>query len=252
MIAQTHELRSDRLGCPVETGTSFENKQKSVRRPDPSPEASRPDLLPRFSSRAFRTASWIDLLAAYSRMVTDRVRDGWSCYLVTFMFDQLRGRPSAVMDQMKDQVQRVYSTLATRVRRRPRTASPDQLPVLLGFADRPVFKRDRSSSPAHRCNDGLHFHALVLLPPSSRLRGSLVDHFGERGRLYEGGGVRRIHVEPVTRDHGRVVDYVFKSVGRRGLSYDDAVLVLPRTRKELGPRWGCQSGLTQTAINGVA
>jgi hypothetical protein len=67
-----------------------------------------------------------------------------------------------------DELQRVYSTLVTRVYRKPRTASPDELPVLIGAADLPVYKRDRGSSPLVPCNGGRHFHALLLLLPRAR------------------------------------------------------------------------------------
>lgn len=176
-----------------------------------------------------------DWLAGYSQIVSDRVRDGWSCYLVTFLFDQLPGSPAIVMAQMKDQVQRVYSTLVTRVHRKPKTASVDELPVLVGFLDRPVYKRDRVTAPSSRCNDGLHFHALILLPPSSRLKGSLVDHFRENERLYvrPGTSIQRIHVEAAISDHDRVVDYALKTIRKGRLSYEDAVMVLPRARSEL-------------------
>jgi hypothetical protein len=189
-----------------------------------------------------------DLVAGYSRMVEDRVRDGWSCDLVTFVFDQLprsdrvayvspQLSPSEafVADLMKDHVERVYRTLATRVCRRPRTARVDRLPFLVGFLDLPVSKGARKSSPLHRTNGGLHFHALVLLPPTSRLQGTLADHFRERAHLYEGGGLRRVDVRPVDPGtHGEVVDYVLKTVRRGLLRYDDAVLLLPRVGSELG------------------
>jgi hypothetical protein len=169
-------------------------------------------------------------------MVTDRVRAGWSCYLVTFLFDQLPGSRAAVINQMKDRVQRVYSRLVTRVNRKPKNASPDELPVLIGLADLPVDKRDRSSLHNARCNDGIHFHALVLLPPTSRLKESLVDHFRQNQEVYAcpGMSIQRIHAEAVNGDHERVVDYALKTVRRRRLSYEDAVLVLPRCRSELG------------------
>jgi hypothetical protein len=188
--------------------------------------------------RQNRPAIKRDWMSGYAQMVTDRVRDGWSCYFVTFLFDQLPGSRETIMHRMKDEVQRVYSTLLTRVNRKPRTASPDELPVLIGLADLPVHKRDRSSAPRVRCNDGLHFHALVLLPPSSRLKASLVDHFLQNEGLYVGPGnpVQRIHAKPVTYDPDHVVDYTFKSVRRHRLSYEDAVLVLPRCRSELERR----------------
>jgi hypothetical protein len=168
-------------------------------------------------------------------MVTDRVRAGWSCHLVTILFSQLPGARPAVIDRMKDEVHRVYSTLLTRVHRKPRTASPDELPILVGAPDLPVYKRDKASGPTVLCNGGLHVHALLLMPPASRLKGSLVDHFRERQRLYAGSGrsIQRIDVRPVVSDHGRVVDYVLKTVLNGRLSYDEAVLVLPRSRGEL-------------------
>jgi hypothetical protein len=136
---------------------------------------------------------------------------------------------------MKDEVHRVYSTLLTRVHRKPRTASTDELPVLIGAVDLPVYKRDKASGPMVVCNGGLHVHALLLMPPASRLKGSLADHFREMRELYAGSGksIQRVHVRPVIENHGRVVDYVLKTVLNGRLSYDDAVLVLPRSRGEV-------------------
>jgi hypothetical protein len=175
------------------------------------------------------------LVDGYSQMVTDRVRSGWSCDLVTFLFSQLPGPRSAVINRMKDEVHRIYSTLLTRVHRKPRTASTDELPVLIGAMDLPVYKRDKASGPMVLCNGGLHVHALMLLPPVSRLKGSLTDHFREKQEQYVGSGrpALWIDVRPVVKDHGRVVDYVLKTVLNGRLSYDDAVLVLPKTRGEL-------------------
>ena len=119
------------------------------------------------------------LVDGYTQLVTDRVRAGWSCHLVTVVFYQMPGPQGAVIGRMRDEVQRIYSTLVTRVHRKPRAASADQLPVLLGALDLPVYKRDRASSPMVLCNGGLHVHALVLMPPGSRLTEPLADHFQE-------------------------------------------------------------------------
>jgi hypothetical protein len=175
------------------------------------------------------------LVDGYTQLVTDRVRAGWSCNLVTFLFSQLPGPRPAVVSRMKDEVQRVYSTLLTRVHRKPRMASTDELPVLIGAMDLPVYKRDKASGPMVFCNGGLHVHALLLMPPTSRLKGSLADHFAEKRTLYvgSGGSSVRIDVQPVIENHGLVVDYVLKTVLNGRLSYDEAVLVLPRSRGEL-------------------
>lgn len=175
------------------------------------------------------------LVDGYSQLVTDRVQAGWSCDLVTIIFSRMFGPRASVLSQMRDEVQRVYSTLLTRVHRKPRTAPTDELPVLVGALDLPGFKRDRSSAPRVVHNDGLHFHALILLPPRSRLRGSLADLFQRNSDLYAGETslVERVHVVPVMHDHERVVDYVLKTVLNGRLSLDEALVVLPRARGEL-------------------
>jgi hypothetical protein len=143
---------------------------------------------------------------------------------------------------MKDEVHRVYSTLLTRVHRKPRTAYTDELPVLIGAMDLPVYKRVRASGPMVLCNGGLHVHALMLMPATTRLKSSLADHFREKQEQYVGSGraALRIDVRPVVEDHTRVVDYVLKTVLNGRLSYDEAVLVLPRSRGEL-ETGGCSS-----------
>src|ERR1700730_13845028 len=75
-------------------------------------------------------------------------------------FSPLTGARSSVIGKMKDEVQRIYSTLVTRVHRKPRTAPNDELPVLIGAADLSVYKRDRSAITPVFCNGGLHFHLL--------------------------------------------------------------------------------------------
>jgi hypothetical protein len=47
------------------------------------------------------------LVVGFTQMVTDRVNDGWSCHLMTFPFAQLPGARGAVIQAMKDEIQRV-------------------------------------------------------------------------------------------------------------------------------------------------
>ena len=193
-------------------------------------------------------------LNGYTQLVTDRIKQAWSCYLVTVLFSQFPGSRPTIISRMKQEVQRVYSTLITRVHRKPRTASPDELPILIGAVDLPVHKSDRSSAPLVRCNGGLHFHALILVPGRSRLREPLQDHFQDCARLYGvDGTISKIDVRPVADGYERVVDYVFKTIKRGRVSYDEGVLVLPRARDELtsrrlepGSGWSSNSGASFT------
>jgi hypothetical protein len=157
---------------------------------------------------------------------------------VTVLFSPLPGPRSAVIHRMKDEIERVYSTFLTRVHRKPRTAPPDELPILIGVADLPVYKRDRTMSPPTRCNGGLHFHCLLLVPPASRLKLPADEHFQAEAGLYLGktGPLRTLDVRPVEEGHERVVDYVFKTVLRARVSYDEGLLLLPRAREEVVDR----------------
>jgi transposase len=110
----------------------------------------------------------VQVIDTSTQLVTDRVRAGWSCHLVTILFSQLPGPRSAVTGRMKDEVHRLYSTLLTRVHRKPRTASTNELPVLIAVMDLPVHKHNKSSGPMVLY--GLHVHALMLIPPTSRLK----------------------------------------------------------------------------------
>ena len=172
----------------------------------------------------------------FTQMVVDRINNGWSYHLMTFPFAQLPGPRSAVIQAIKDEIQRVYSTFVTRTNRKPRTASPDELPVLIGAADLQVPKRDRRSSPLILCNGGLHFHGLLLVPPDTRLEIPVEQHFRDYEDMYRGRRrlITKLDVRPVTETYERAVDYVFKTVLRRRVSYDEGVLILPRTRNELG------------------
>jgi len=127
-----------------------------------------------YSGQCFPTgsASKRVLVDGYTRLVTDRVQAGWTCDLVTILFSPLTGARGSVISKMKDEVQWIYSTLVTRVHRKPKTAPNDELPVFVGAADLPVYKSDRSAITPVFCNGGLHFHLLVLIPPGSRLEGA--------------------------------------------------------------------------------
>src|ERR1700684_3123229 len=62
-----------------------------------SPESTDPTRGPHDYSGSHQTTfpTRPDWMSGYAQMVTDRVRAGWSCYLVTFLFDQLPGSRAA-------------------------------------------------------------------------------------------------------------------------------------------------------------
>jgi hypothetical protein len=89
----------------------------------------------------------------------------WKLYLLTFMFEQLPGGEVAVRRQMERELERFYRILLPRVVRNPRSPSHrDKLPRLHAFPDRPVPKVKKSALRDVAINDGLHYHAALLLP----------------------------------------------------------------------------------------
>lgn len=141
------------------------------------------------------------------------------------MFPQLSGPEHALISKMKDQIQRVYSTFVTQVHRRPNSAPSNLLPLLIAAADLPG---GGSSNEIVSRNGGLHFHGLLLIPPSSRLRTSVSEHFGKNWDRYTGSGrlIERIHVKAVLCGYSRVTDYILKSIVKGRLTAGPSELVM--------------------------
>ncbi len=126
--------------------------------------------------------------------------------------------------------------MARRVVRKPRSAKGlKKAPRVFAFVDRPVSKRDRPTLEDVKINDGLHVHAVVLVPKKSRLQTGLKNHVEERQALYLGhhGRLRRVHVARIDAGtEAQVVDYTMKTWRGRRMGMDD-VLMLPRSASEL-------------------
>ena len=175
-----------------------------------------------------------ELITGYTRMVTDRIDEGWKAYLLTFMFNSLNGSPASIGRQMEGEIERVYGTILPRIVRKPRSlAHGHKLPVWLGCPDYPVPKHDRQAVRDVVINDGLHPHVVALLHPDSRLQTDLAEHLeSEQGRyVRHGDPLFRIHAVPIDRRPGYVVGYAFKAMAR-GRVRPDQIIVLPRSVSE--------------------
>jgi hypothetical protein len=176
------------------------------------------------------------LVGAYSDLVQSRIDEGWSGWFVTFMFDQLPGSVQTHRLLMINEVQRVYSTFLTRAIRNPsRQSNRSRLPILIGSLDMPIYKRARIRLGDASINDGLHAHAVLLVPPQSRLRESVPDHFRAKDFLYRPSESKlaRIDARPLETTPERATSYVLKAIGNGRLEYDDSIIVLPRSATEL-------------------
>lgn len=175
-----------------------------------------------------------DTLDGYSLLASNRVAQGWSPLIVTMMFNRLHGRPEPILHQMLDEASRVYQTFVTRVVRRPLSLrSVSELPIMIAAPDFSVGKSDKPVSQIS-LNDGLHLHAILLVPPRSRLAIPVEEHFRTHQALYVNDRSRLVtlDVRPIRDGIELAAEYILKSVRRRRFSPDD-VLLLPRTLAEM-------------------
>lgn len=173
------------------------------------------------------------IIDAYARWVADLTAQGWDAYLATLMFHDLPGSMPAQIAQMHHAVTGVYSRLATRVVRKPR--SPIWAPLLprAVFApDLPVPKRRTTPVHAPAANDGLHLHGVLLANRFGRLKEPLDEHFEQKQATYLTGRLRTIDLRRIEGSPDYVINYALKGLKRQCFSTDD-LLVLPRALGEL-------------------
>lgn len=179
------------------------------------------------------------IIAAWGNYVSEHLSSGWETYLLSFMFEPLPGSQQRKMAQMARLLEAAYGIFVTRVVRKPRTAGRRGIaPIWLCSPDLPVFKREKRDKARLRdleINDGLHYHAVLLMPPRSRLR-DVNGHFYKLRRAYaEHAQLNRVDVEPITHDDRYVVGYVQKQSARGTFDVGDN-FALPRSLSELPTR----------------
>ncbi len=177
--------------------------------------------------------SLLTLMAGYQDWVQNYVDQGWTPFIVSFMFSQLRGSVSSVLGQMKREIERAYSRLPTQFHRSPNSPTGFRLlPRMILFPDLPVFKWEKKSIRDVSINDGLHYTGIALTPPFSRFHSSLDIHFVQHQQEYLSDKLDRIDVREIIWDPGYVTDYAAKSV-KRGRVSEEHIIILPRSITEM-------------------
>jgi hypothetical protein len=174
----------------------------------------------------------LNLISAYNEWVQSYIDEGWSAFLMTFMFRPLSGTAFFKIQQMKKEIEHFYSDkLLHRIIRRPKFNG--DAPVLFAFPDLPVRKKDKTSTIDAIVNDGLHFHTILLIPPRSRLSVPLDLYVASIPEIYlRQRKLDRIDIQSFyTENSFRVVDYCMKSLKGR-LDYDNCILILPKSSSE--------------------
>jgi len=175
------------------------------------------------------TAHLKAIVDAFGKWTKKYLDMGWDGYLFQVMFHGLAGSRETKIIQMKQEVERVYNRLATRMVRKPNSPSwAGYLPIGLFVPELPVPKKRKSKKSTIAdvlINDGLHMSGVVLGNRWGRVRESLVDHFREFEDHYVTGKIREIYLDDITHDPEYTVDYALKSLPRRSSSPDDVLLL---------------------------
>ncbi len=178
-----------------------------------------------------------NLIDAYSKWLQGYVDEkGWNPFLMTFMYKPLKGHTEAISHQMKDEVDRVYSTFITRIVRNPNSKHQKHLrPILVAVPDRPVAKYEKQRIKDITINNGRHMHGILVVPWDCRLKRDVRAHFDKYNKLYVKNRLLRLDVHPIHSGLGDVVDYAFKSIKSRKVDCDD-ILIFPKAQTEVRER----------------
>lgn len=182
-----------------------------------------------------------DYIGSLTQIVLDRVEQGSSVDLVSMMPAKVSRDKRLISTLIHAPVTTIYGRMVSRFVRRPRASSAtskDRLPILIGCADFPVFKKQpiRGAGIDPNVDGGVHYHGLLVIPPSTRLGGqSAQEHFAKNDEVYRRDtGIVRIDVRPVSpNDVKKTLRYCLKAICRRTVGIDEGLLILPRALSEL-------------------
>jgi hypothetical protein len=174
------------------------------------------------------------LVVAYEEMIQQRLNNSWQPYFVSFMFNNIAGKPVTKKHAMEAEVERVYSGMITYVVRDTHSPSWIQyVPIFVGCPDLPVAKWEKDLVRNLVVNDGWHYNGCLLLPPKEkcRLKRPLDHHFRHHQDRYyhDEHPLDRLHVTKIRE--GTMAGYILKHFMRGNVSADD-ILILPRVGSE--------------------
>lgn len=175
------------------------------------------------------------IASSYGKWVEDHIADGYTGYLMTFMFKNLNaGTQAGKIDLMHKDIERVYSRVAHRFAHHPDKPSQRRyLPLLVASPDLPVFKTDKVSVADLTLNGGLHEHGILLTPIESRFRYELATWVKDKAPwLMKDTLLQRIHCIRLDTTPGNATGYALKANGRS--LPEDSLLVLPKALSERG------------------
>jgi len=175
------------------------------------------------------------IIDGFIDMAEERQNRGFDGYFLSFMFNPLPGSDRAKQKTMEEEVIATYHKLLTRTFRHPKNVAAMHKPFWLAAPDLPVpkIKKKKDNYRDTVVNDGLHYHAIAMTPPGTRMKVPLSDFINHEQIKFSGIDryLFRLHALPIETDLARIVRYALKALLTR--SFDlDCLLVLPRAQSE--------------------
>ncbi|MER9094730.1 hypothetical protein NKI34_27305 [Mesorhizobium sp. M0700] len=201
-----------------------------------------------------------NLSEGHTQMIRERMLSGGHATLLTFMFNHVRGSELNVAQQMREAVETTYSTILKHCFRKPQNVPILKMPLWICTPDYPIHKDGKYHFRDIVINEGRHIHVIAVMPPDTKMKQSLDEHF-EENQKYAGEDrlLMRIHSRKisdelafVTSDGNKtnkarrprkeeIRDELQYLVGyaRKGIKTPrvgtDGWFVLPRTHSEMEP-----------------
>ncbi|MDK9697817.1 MAG: hypothetical protein OEL76_15660 [Siculibacillus sp.] len=166
-------------------------------------------------------------------MLKEILRNDCRAYLVTFMWKPNDYSEDLRMKIMKEDVTSFYSRLLRRAVRKPNSQDGiPKRPLFIAAHDFPFTKKDKKIRLVY-INNGLHMHAVCVIPKSTRFNGRLKSHMKAHIDNYmKFSHFSEIHVRLIAKDGSFTGGYNLKTI-RIGRATLDDILILPKTTSEM-------------------
>lgn len=194
----------------------------------------------RYQDQKKRISYWeIGLLET----IREKIGRGWKAYFVTLQYRPLPGDMKVKMSLMNREADRVGKFVMSRLYRNPKNVPDELQPIWYVFPDFPVHKKEKVSLHEVTINDGLHQHAIVLIPVSgTRTKLRLAKHFKEHQHEYVFAGedtpLALVHAKRIAQeepDLQKVVSYALKAIKNGHAEIDDIYVPAWEYRRKRDP-----------------
>lgn len=178
------------------------------------------------------------LINGYITMIDERRFGSWEPYLLTLMFNPVSGNERTKQNHMLRESEKLYARLLTRLIKRPHNKLTEPLPFWISCFDWPVNKKEKAAPADFITNDGMHIHAIFMVPPNARTGARLGDIVARSPRSFLVGAgmpLARLHVEPIEETAAKATLYALKQIPRKRLTSAD-ILVLPKSHSEVSSK----------------